>query len=588
MQRPPAAGGRMKRLCYVLGRIMGAGILGLVLLQLYMAHEHTSSAQVANGVGGRLNGLWARLKGRNFTIPKFPSASRVVRQAQGNVTAANTTTRNLEARKEHMEQQRQIERKIKNELKVWGTASLVGQDSASVAALPVAVAQPADTTTTGALRILPTPTAHMHQHQNISAVTRTNGTLLPPGVRASWQQVVPGQHEAVSGNARVRSTGAKRVLIFTMDSTFQTIEAAKHGGPAGEITIRTSLQSALQNLGFELDVPASDAEYAKLSQKALAHRVSAGTHYYTIIIMDPWTWAEPVREPSTGALVRVRPLIANRPNATFILDFFGNKKLAVLDVGLTIPKHHSLTAFPSPFGEAFLGFFFSDSTRQYVDDLTFNLTQHHLRTFGTGTPHQHGVHHLHRGVDLRHSQGVIWGKKSNYFTSVNGKSILKAAAALSHLISLLPSSAGGSVLKHKNIKHVGHQTKVEFRTLMANSKFLLGLGDPVSGPSALEAMLVGSMFINPTFKGKGFPDGNPNYPVELRKHYTSQHPYMEQHVGAPYVCSFNMLSLAQPNITELEWCIRTALNSTLRPRIPDEFTHDSYSKRVRHIFALFL
>ena len=39
---------------------------------------------------------------------------------------------------------------------------------------------------------------------------------------------------------------------------------------------------------------------------------------------------------------------------------------------------------------------------------------------------------------------------------------------------------------------------------------------------------------------------------------------------------------------ELRGCIHLALNSTLRPRVPDHFTHEAYSGRVRAIFKAFL
>eukprot|EP00960_Hanusia_phi_P067370 766612-Hanusia_phi.AAC.8 len=43
----------------------------------------------------------------------------------------------------------------------------------------------------------------------------------------------------------VNETLNKRVLIFTMDSLKTTLEAVKSGGPAGEIFVRTSLETVL-------------------------------------------------------------------------------------------------------------------------------------------------------------------------------------------------------------------------------------------------------------------------------------------------------------------------------------------------------
>ena len=60
---------------------------------------------------------------------------------------------------------------------------------------------------------------------------------------------------------------------------------------------------------------------------------------------------------------------------------------------------------------------------------------------------------------------------------------------------------------------------------------------------------------------------------------------MHTHVGSPYVCNFGMITPARPNETQLQACIHTALSSTLRPRLPVHFTRESYSQRVRDIFA---
>ena len=69
--------------------LTAAGVVSLVLLQLYTAHRYTTSARaVATGVGGRLNGLWARYKERNFTMPRFLSGPHVVSKGMFNVSAS--------------------------------------------------------------------------------------------------------------------------------------------------------------------------------------------------------------------------------------------------------------------------------------------------------------------------------------------------------------------------------------------------------------------------------------------------------------------------------------------------------------------
>ncbi|CAN0056299.1 unnamed protein product, partial [Choristocarpus tenellus] len=67
-----------------------------------------------------------------------------------------------------------------------------------------------------------------------------------------------------------------------MDSLQERIEAAKRGGPAGEIKIRRSLTEALETIGIEVDVAVSDKDF---------YKKGSSIDDYSIIIVDPWTWA---------------------------------------------------------------------------------------------------------------------------------------------------------------------------------------------------------------------------------------------------------------------------------------------------------
>lgn len=51
-------------------------------------------------------------------------------------------------------------------------------------------------------------------------------------------------------------------------------------------------------------------------------------------------------------------------------------------------------------------------------------------------------------------------------------------------------------------------------------------GDPLSGPSAVDAVVAGCAYLNPV------------YSKPMMDIYNSQHPFLEQRVGEPYVCSF--------------------------------------------------
>lgn len=63
-------------------------------------------------------------------------------------------------------------------------------------------------------------------------------------------------------------------------------------------------------------------------------------------------------------------------------------------------------------------------------------------------------------------------------------------------------------------------------TVASSSVFYRILGDPLSGPSAVDAVVAGCTYINPVFA------------TPVKTIYHSQHPFLAQRVGEPYVCSF--------------------------------------------------
>jgi len=359
----------------------------------------------------------------------------------------------------------------------------------------------------------------------------------------------------------VNETLNKRVLIFTMDSLKTTLEAVKSGGPAGEIFVRTSLETVLTSLGFKIDVADHDMSFAAYSNQALG----AKCNYYRFFIMDPWTWIE--RAPS-GMLYRARPILAGRERDVFILDFFGNKQLSLAGVSLNFPTEQRLSAFPTNFGGSFLGFFYSNQTLSKAMEASKKRVVVMNETAGNAS-----------STDGQQLRGVVWGKKPEYLEK--GQGIISAVLEKCELVSFLPQM-GNLQAKFPRLHNLGYKTKEEFREILASSKFLLGLGDPLSGPSALDAMMVGAMYLNPSF-----PNKNSDYPEELKSFYTSQHPYMAEHGGA-YVCSFNMISRSEPDQAQLYQCVERALRSKLEPQIPRHFTREEYESRVRSIFARYL
>ena len=104
---------------------------------------------------------------------------------------------------------------------------------------------------------------------------------------------------------------------------------------------------------------------------------------------------------------------------------------------------------------------------------------------------------------------------------------------------------------------------------MTEAAFLLGLEDPVLGPSALEAIAYGAVYINPTTAPK----------LVSGQHLKSQHPYAEEQIGMPHVCS-----CALQDSAALDKCIRHALVRAGQPVSADDAdlsqTKSTTSKRL--------
>uniref|UniRef100_A0A7S3UVM7 alpha-1,6-mannosyl-glycoprotein 6-beta-N-acetylglucosaminyltransferase n=1 Tax=Heterosigma akashiwo TaxID=2829 RepID=A0A7S3UVM7_HETAK len=129
----------------------------------------------------------------------------------------------------------------------------------------------------------------------------------------------------------------------------------------------------------------------------------------------------------------------------------------------------------------------------------------------------------------------------------------------------LPAGLRGALVVHQHLDPNG------WHSLLAESKFLLGLEDPLLGPSAVDAVSNGCMFINPV------------YSKPKLDFYTSQHPYIADTVGEPYVCNTRL-----QEISSVEKCVQKALGSSLKPFIPKDLTKEQYLIRLRNIFGKYL
>ena len=226
----------------------------------------------------------------------------------------------------------------------------------------------------------------------------------------------------------------------------------------------------------------------------------------------------------------------------YVLDFFGSKKIR--GTGLNIPVDRFLTAYKTNSYNSFLGYF--------IDETNMRNSSH--------------IEVRNSSEKYKKNQGIIWGKDPKHF---DGKiEIIKSVANK----VLLLTTASINIFEHSNIVWLGHQEANHWLELLSQSKFLLGMGDPLLGPSAVDAISRGCMFLNPMY----------DKPVIVNDQmFQSQHPYAAENIGEPYVCSYKI-----NDILSLEKCIEKALRTTLKPYVPKHFTKEAYRQRVIDIFKL--
>lgn len=275
----------------------------------------------------------------------------------------------------------------------------------------------------------------------------------------------------------------------------------------------------------------SDEEFAQL-------RASE----FDFIILDPWTWA--------GKGWVAKPVLKGQDHKVFMLDFFGFHKLP--NQSLKVPDHRFLTAYGGSPTNTFLGYYLPSTP-------PFSVTA--AAVSGSKDKNQHRP--------VRKNQGVIWGKDPKHYEGAQRVRMLKAVAAAVAPKGLI-STATRPAFVEPNIQWVGHRSREQWSALLSESKFVLGLGDPLLGPSAIDAISAGCVYINILYD-KPVRDG----------HFPSQHPYAMENIGAPRVCSARIADV--PGILA---CVKSALAFDLEPIILPDFTEEAYLQRVRTIFDL--
>ena len=316
------------------------------------------------------------------------------------------------------------------------------------------------------------------------------------------------------------------------------------GGAQGEVIVGNSLLDALRQLGYRvfdgMREPKALTDYTLEEERKwkAAGVGSPGDFFpFSMVFIDPWTYPDVQRDlPGVDVF---------RKDRTRVVEFFGTDRSHVLPVLRDRGMSEAQYVNPYPGLNAWNGF------------LGFSVQPN--PEFRPSS---------------KANQGVVWGKETRYLQDWTAKLTRVAQlAALRTTLSPHKQPSPDSVLPRPgpsvDVQNLGHLDKSEWRKLLAASKFVLGLGDPVLGPTAMEALASGCVYINPVY-----PNGGKLVSGVMMR---SQHDFLMK-IGKPYVCNFDMEDEKQ-----LLDCVRYALSVSLPPNIPADFQAENHLERVKRM-----
>mmetsp|Transcript_22429 Transcript_22429/g.72190 ORF Transcript_22429/g.72190 Transcript_22429/m.72190 type:complete len:532 (+) Transcript_22429:6-1601(+) len=349
----------------------------------------------------------------------------------------------------------------------------------------------------------------------------------PPPAPPAPPTTPPTTPTAISPTTPTALFSRKRyALINTYDTHSDVVATAHSGGPSGEIVIRNCLQQGLEALNFEVHLVTS---LPTLRQQCEHPEQSFGR--YSFIVLD---------ENSIGGDGQLEPCFRGLQDRVFFLDFFGmSDKIQAARA----PAHRVLTPYPYP-----------DPTRGWAKGRECERASRLTFLGYFLEPAEATV------VQSKRHMAVVWGKEDRYLSP--RRSLL---ARLGQRVELHTTSKTDVLRGTKGVVHHGFVPRDQFMALLRQSRVFIGLGDPLVGPAALEALAAGNVLVNPTLRSTKDP-----------RIFTSQQPFLEHAVGAPHVCTVDM-----EDAKAVEECVEQAMEGPpLGPYVPPAYTREEYMKRL--------
>lgn len=330
--------------------------------------------------------------------------------------------------------------------------------------------------------------------------------------------------------------------------------AAATGGPGGELRMIAALGWGLERLGVDAVAIGTLRSFAWHRLAGRARRTA------TTYFVDPWALELACRYRLLG--LRDVPRLR-------ILEWFGTppSRIPVEPPGIVATQY--LLPYPDDHGwNRWLGYLLEDDSGPLTGDRA--AVAQRVRT----------------GIGAGRRQGVVWAKEMRYLEGP-GAAIVSALAKVCPLHTTISTTRGyrpGAL--PAGVTNHGALEPASWRALLRDASFVVGLGDPILGPTALEALAEGCVYLNPRYGSPRPINGIPELTV------ASQHPYAAR-IGPPFVRTFDPQSpesaveAAQASLCAADREARLAAADSRSPLVEalTAFTVAPYLSRLRLAMA---
>ncbi|KAL9651034.1 hypothetical protein ABK040_012778 [Willaertia magna] len=345
--------------------------------------------------------------------------------------------------------------------------------------------------------------------------------------------------------------GGKTILLFNKHYQI-TLQNAKKGGPFGELAVYLSVLKGLQyiynNQNFKnkichLDISYSESELKEKTLINLQNKIKKCTlqqlqksnlseqNIYHLLFIETYSFQDLLNNIFN---IKDNSHIWHDHFSKFkcryrILDFWGTPESQNHEK-LNLKQY--LIPYPNKYNQ-FIGYivdkcFENENLFFYKKNLNkLNLENYFVENYFIEDKN------LNKNLENKKLEFLIWGKELKYFHNQKVINFLKNLNSKFNNEITIYATVKDNLDHLPFIKNLGVLNKENWLKSLQKAHFVIGLGDPVIGPTAFDAISCGAIFLNPIFD-------QPRTLYGMNKELTlsNQHPYAEEFIGLPYVIPF--------------------------------------------------